>query len=321
MNKSKLSKLVQNIAYPKIDTEKYFEWHSADGFAFLGAAKAILGLDFQQELVEMRTRNYCLNYENYVGGKLINANSQYIYTLWACSEFLRAAIDAEKYHKRIHLENELKRLFEKVRQIGIYPTFRMHRYCDQECNLIVPNATSAASLIAIFNNNIEYSALLLFGLYDNQQPNHNWDYIKITDEMETIQKIKQEDCYHLAMIIYHLQEISSILGRLIKQHQGSEKIRRLNLICNIMINKAMKWFSNSKDCCAIGWESKDCFCNTSFGFRIPMMTLAISKYGKSDLHVQRLQKIGIKKTIIYLNHDNFRVRSLSAWVLARIIKK
>jgi hypothetical protein len=182
--------IISKIKHPF--DNKYYENDSADGFAFLGCAKVIVGLGHEQYLKEIKDRDYCLN-AAWHGEK----DTQYTYTLWCCIEYL---IEAEQ-------KSVLKDLYQRLDNIGIYPDGYM-RYCSEEINYRVPNVTSASALISVYREDFE-SAEKFVKLLRDDQVDGNWKYCKLDNTLIGGKDTVIEDAYHLAMMIYHLKKIES----------------------------------------------------------------------------------------------------------------
>jgi len=83
----------------------------------------------------------------------------------------------------------------------------MKKYCTEEINYLVPNATSSSALIYAFNNEFEKTKYLIDILEKNQNKNGNWNYHhELNSKLNKI----EEDSLHLSMIIYQLKEIKKI---------------------------------------------------------------------------------------------------------------
>jgi hypothetical protein len=192
--KEKTKVAVEKIRFPKTNVK--FELDSADGFAFLGCARKMMGLEYNDCYLEVAKRNFTLNAKNHIRGVPIPKEDFYTYTLWACSEFLHEIDDRRTF----------KKIVKKINTIGQYPN-GMFRYCNTETSYIVPNVTSAAALVYCLDG--QYSKTKeLVDLLRKTQKNGNWFYYEINKGYRKL-KIK-EDSMHLAMMIYHLREINRL---------------------------------------------------------------------------------------------------------------
>ena len=309
MDRQQLKEMVARMAYPDQNKEHYFDWHSADGFAFLGYAKATLGLDYGYELQAIQERNYALNHENSIGEVKVSAANQYVYTMWTCLEFLLLIGE-------VRTANEL---VNRIRRIGRYAvgpenstrdfaplnspqsSVGWQRYCSEECYLVVPNVTSAAALCFAWLGDRGKAEELVAVLRQGQLANGNWGYLAVTrDGVIGNDVIREEDCFHVAMMIYHLKEVGKI------------GIRTWDLV-----NKAWNWLIANKPRCGVCGKSGGWFCEGSVGWGVPMMWLALQGEGERDLLKRNYIEQGAPVVESYLEHENFRVRSMTAWVLSR----
>jgi len=272
-----LKKNIQEITFPT--TNQYYENDSADGFAFLGAARLMVGLDADKCYSEMEKRNYTLNANKIVTrpNERVYKNTQYVYTLWACIEML----------SRLK-EKEINFLIERVNQIGQYENGMM-RYCTTEIRYMVPNVTSAAALIYSINGESQKASKLIQILEKNQDQDGNWQY-EIRDKKtgKFINGGRKEDSYHVAMMIYHLKEVARLTG----------------LDTSFMVKKSLK--------CLHKMNKKNLQLG-SVGWGIPMLALATHDLD-SELHKKALNET-LNKSI---KHPNFRTRSIAAFCLAKI---
>jgi len=193
IDKEQIQTLVESVKYP--ETNKYYENDSADGFAFLGAAKALLGLDPQQEILEIIHRNYSLNSPLKIRKIKMTAHNLYVYTFWTCMELFRQFPEHDRTRAFI---------MSQVERIGTYENGMM-RYCLEEAHYLVPNVTSAAALMKVIVEKYDDAIDLLF-LMRKRQRDGNWKYYEMQKNIIT----KREDSYHLAMIMYHLREIQRV---------------------------------------------------------------------------------------------------------------
>lgn len=191
---------VNNIKPPAGST--YFEDTSADGFAYLGYARASLGLDCSEFRTAITERNYTLGASRRINatGREVNKNTKYVYTMWACIEFLRQIGDEETVNS----------LVREVEEIGKYGC-GMQRYCDTEINYVVPNVTSAAALISAYAGQTEEADKTL-NLLRSCQRDGNWDYY-IYEKDGSRRASGPEDSLHLGMMIYQIREAGKILSQ------------------------------------------------------------------------------------------------------------
>lgn len=193
ISKEEAAKIINGIKLP--DTDNYYEKTSADGFAFLGAAKANLGIEYQNYLKEIADRNYCLNAAWY-GDK----HTQYTYTLWTCIEFLRRAEDL----------STLEEMYKRIDQIGSYPDGYM-KYCSIEIKYRVPNMTSIAALVSAYRGDTK-SVKKYLKVLEKNQVNGNWKYCKLDETLIAGNETVFEDAHHLALMIYQLRKLESEFG-------------------------------------------------------------------------------------------------------------
>lgn len=185
---------VNDIKLP--DTNIYFENSSADGFAFLGYARAKAGLGCDYLYDAVKKRNFCLNSSQTIRKVTVAADNQYVYTIWVCIEFLSL----------INKDDDIEDLISRVDAIGQYPN-KMMRYCSTEVHYLVPNVTSAAALIYSMAAQKDKAIELVQVLRDKQKGG-NWEYY----DLRANKPVRFEDSYHLAMMVYHLREIKRISG-------------------------------------------------------------------------------------------------------------
>lgn len=188
--------LIDSVKFPT--TNIYYESDSADGFAFLGYARAKVGLNYNDCYHEMIKRNFKLNAKRKILQTGINVSRQnnYVYTIWVCIEFLKEINDLDTCNKLMNL----------VKDIGEYKN-GMVRYCNEEIYYEVPNVTSSTALLYSMFGNVEKSNSLVKNFISKQSGN-NWNYYILLNNKRV--KGVFEDSYHLAMILYHLREIEKI---------------------------------------------------------------------------------------------------------------
>lgn len=259
-----------NVAYPK--TNVYYENDSCDGFAFLGAAKAIKGDNWKDCLKQVINRKYRLNGDWKIYNTSVDSTCIFTYYAWVCSEFFN------------EIGKSIDTLIILIDSIGTYPS-GMQRYCDRETFYEVPNVTSAAALIYARVGKFQKANTLLSILEQKQLANGNWQYWYLDNNLKEEKAGVQEDCYHIAMMLYQFQEL-----------------RKFNEIRNIdkMYIKTLYLLER------MALQNKMCL--GSIGWGIPMTYLTIKNIDDNKYK---------QKTIQFLNHSNFRVRAISAWALSK----
>ena len=282
---------MDNIAFPDEEVNAYYEWSSADGFAYLGTAKALNALDYTSCLEEVNKRNWRLKSSISINGNKTTENNKYVYTLWTCAEFFDTINDVDSLNK----------IAAEVYSIGTYPSGKV-RYCSEEVYYVVPNVTSAAILVYTLVGNKSLATKLLDILQDWQSKNGNWHYYTLDHNLNQIRIKTKEDCYHVAMIIYHLREAN-----------------RINPELNVdsVVSRSIDFLMKDKPRCKICRRSKGIswLCDGSIGWGVPMIYLATK-----GLISREKEDIAKKLTCEYLNHANFRVRTTAAWALAKAEK-
>lgn len=194
----------------------YYESVSSDGYAFLGYAKLKLNLNYTDCYNKMINTNFRLNAKRKIKNTNVFKNTDYVYTLWACIEFLNLLNDSVL----------LKKLTKKIKNIGSYEN-GFARYCDTEINYVVPNATSAAALVHAYNNDID-KVKEFVSILQKTQEDGNWEYSII--EKNKIKNINQyEDSFHLSMMVYHLRKIQKLI-KLDIQELIENSIKKLILL-------------------------------------------------------------------------------------------
>jgi len=273
-----------DIAFPIEEINNYYEYTSADGFAFLGAALAKLGKDYSRCLKAVDERDWTLKDSYKIINIKVTPNNRYVHTLWACAEFFYATKDETRLHKVATIVNN----------IGKYPSGMM-RYCKEETYYLVPNATSAAIMIYVLAGRHVAAKKLLKTFLDQQAKNGNWHYHILDTDLNSKQIKNQEDCFHLAMIISHLRAASKL---------------NPNLKTEYAVKKAMHFLNKKKPRCGSCKKTKDPWlCTGNIGWGIPFMYSAIKG---TNLKLEETAK---QATINCLSHKNFRVRGMAAWAL------
>jgi len=280
------------LKYPDASINNYYEYSSADGFAFAGAALAMQQQSSNEVaslLEEVDKRNWRLNATIGINKVPVTINNDYVYTLWTCAEFFYILKDKQR----------LREVANRIDAIGRYNyPINLVRYCSEEVNYVVPNVTSAAILVYTMVGRHGKAKKLLDIFLQQQQPNGNWQYATLVPKTG-LRYTVFEDCYHLSMILYHLRAANKINPQL-KIHEATTRI--------------MTYLLKNKPRCTECRRSKNSWlCEGSIGWGIPMMFLGTYGLVDSKKHIQ-----GLIKTTSYLNHPNFRVRSMSMWALERV---
>ena len=277
MKKEKdIERLIASVSLP--NTNSYYENESADGFAFLGAAREIVGLNSEECYMEVIKRNYTLNAKRTIAptGAIVDENTQYVYTLWSCIELFSLLKDEKK--------NNL--LCKTVDEIGKYENGMM-RYCTTEIRYLVPNVTSAAAYIYSINGEYDKAAELIEVLEKEQCRNGNWQYKILDKQTNKPSSHKYEDSHHLAMMIYHLREVA----------------RLVNIKTDQIVNKALLHLAGM---------NKIRLQAGTIGWGIPWLYLATNGI---DLGLsKRAYDETISKSIL---NPNFRTRGVAAFCLAK----
>jgi len=268
------------VDYPK--TNVYHEKDSADGFAFLGLANFYSGKNYSQEAIEIINRKYTLNAENKfkISGKTLSKEANYIYTLWACFKFFSIIND----------QTNVAEIMERVALIGCYPQNCLMRYSDEECRIVVPNATTACiEILSELDPTGTPIKKMIEALSLAQRDDGNFNYYLLDENAENIEReFRVEDCYHIAMMVFQLKNsLSYLSGDLQKK---AEQI----------IDKLKVAYHNG---CPLCGGKK--FCHGSIGWGAPMSLLAGLKIDES----KQIAEFELK------NNSNFRVRSMCAYAL------
>lgn len=276
MTKSQITKIVSGIRFPKSNI--YFEKCSADGYAFFGYARKFLDMSCNDCFKKIINRNFSLGAANKIRKVKLSAENIYIYTLWTCAEFLFVL-------KRFDI---LEKFREYIDGIGQYEN-GMFRYCKEECYYVVPNATSAAALLYGHLGVHDKSKELIDILRSEQLYNGNWQYYILNkhEKFRIRRRFKEEDSYHLSMIIYHLRELERLY-----------KIDTLDIV-----EKSLVRLSKIND-----FVIK----TPSVGWSFPMLYLATKGIDN------KLSKKALERMLgLSINNSNFRVRAISAWALVK----
>jgi len=191
-----LMAMVGAVPYPCAN--RYFEADSADGFAFLGCARQVLGMDTGYCREAIGKRAFTLNAEQRIRATniVVPATNRYVYTIWPCVEFLHAMGEHETVGE----------LMDVVEGIGTYEN-GMVRYCSHEIDYVVPNVTSACAMLYAISGRADRAAPLV-DILRSRQIDGNWRY----EIYSTGMPCGMEDSYHLAMMIYHLRQVQAISG-------------------------------------------------------------------------------------------------------------
>lgn len=189
LTREEILEAVRAVKYP--EKNDYYSLSSADGFAFLGAAKACLGV-FPEELHQVVKRRYRLNAPNRIRNQLVPADAYYTYTLWPCAELFIAS------GERSLLED----LINILGRMGYYRN-GLYAYCNVPIDYVVPNATPCAAWLYCSVWMVGTAMNLLVPFLDRQMDG-NWEY---TNENET-EVFAREDSAHLSFIVYLLKEVA-----------------------------------------------------------------------------------------------------------------
>jgi len=269
----KNKKIIGSIEYPV--NNHYFEQDSADGFAFLGTARALANLDYKDCYDQIIQRD-CTLHADYACGihkVLCPKGTKFAYTAWACCEFARVIGDTDL----------INRLAKTIESIGLYPN-GMQKYCSVDIEYLVPNVSASAALVFAMNGQIDKANKLIDVLVSYLDPNiNNWKYMNMKDDTY----VREEDPYHLAMIIYCLKEADVAYGL------------------------------NTQDIVALSMERLEAMWVTRPGYRgragwgPPMIYMACKNLNK-DIAKKALD-ITTQETIVA---PNFRARAIAAWALS-----
>jgi hypothetical protein len=181
-----LISLIQNIQYPA--NNDMHEQTAADGYAYLGAAKALLGLDYFFEKDKILERLGTVVEDRIHYGTVVPAGDKRVYQTYACFIFA-------KITRNLALKGEIIRILDSI---GAYSNGMM-RYCQAEINLVVPNITALSSTIYNLCGREKDSFSLLNVLSDTIK-DYGWDYI----DTRTNAVVRKEDAYHLALMLWAL---------------------------------------------------------------------------------------------------------------------
>lgn len=187
----KLKILVQSVEHPtKDDDHSYYSLTSVDGYALLGAAKYLLGLDYSKE------KNYVFNGDVFglraayqIKHETFPPNTTYLYSSWVVNFFAKCL--GKDYEKKV------------VSSINTLPVFSdtfangAVSYCSPKCNYIVPNVQAMAV------NLHEKGAKCLRYLQDTEVSG-NWRYARLKEK--TFLPV-MEDIPHLAFMIVALDSV------------------------------------------------------------------------------------------------------------------
>jgi len=187
--KSELIDCVTDISYPQSDD--YYEKSSADGYAFLGAAKELLDLDSRQEEKEVwNGKPYGLRKPYTIKGTVFSADTQYLYTGWSCALF-GVLLDRKDNQGRVN------RIKDSLSSLPVFEDGYAKQaisYCSPKCQYIVPNVQAMAVQLGV---NKENSLNWLFRRFRKG----NWKYhLRGTNKYHP-----QEDGFHLAMMWFALR--------------------------------------------------------------------------------------------------------------------
>jgi len=196
-----LSELVGGIALPPKGAP-YYSHTSVDGYAWLAAAKAMLGIDYAAELeIVTRDEAFGLRVPYTILGKRCTAGATYTYSCWPVWE-LAKAIPSDSLMRRVNAE---------LRLIPFHETDGAEAgaidYVSEGCDYLVPNMQALGALMLP-----EHSAQLIKWLEQNQAADGNWPYTIIRTQKNN----RKEDVTHLAIMVCALRELGAKGGMLDK---------------------------------------------------------------------------------------------------------
>jgi hypothetical protein len=297
MNPETLTQLIDQVPFPAPGENDYYESQSTDGYAFLGAARARCGLPVDDCRRAIERLDFTLQAAKLIGDTPVTAKNYYAYTLWACMEFAIAALLGSDFWDEI---------YNRFKTIGLYPS-GLARYCSEEINLFVPNAITAAAMIYASMDNFKVVEKLFWLLEDHQRPDGNWNYYTLDESHEILSVPRQEDCYHLAMMLYQLREIGACSN--------------LNVLP--LQSGILKFLARAKPRCSnCGKMLNSHLCPGSIGWGVPMTLVAIDGICQDipvlyTAYLDALPRLSTE----YLSAKNFRVRAIAAWALTKIYER
>ena len=190
MTRSQLATLVQGVQLPQTNVKH--ERNSADGYAFLGAARYLLGLETGELAQEVLNRRFRLGGEQEINGVAMSADADYTYLLWACFEFFSL----------LGRKAVLSDIQSRITQIGCYPD-GLVRYSNEECHYVVPNVTACAAKVYDAMGLDNHTGVLLERFLPLQVEG-NWHYYR--DDGTDLGF--GEEPAHLALIVFLLRGLA-----------------------------------------------------------------------------------------------------------------
>lgn len=182
---------VEGVKLPQ--TNVYYERDSIDGYAFLGWARQLMGMDTSEVEEIMEEKAYGLNAKYTIRGTELPPDAIYAYSCYPTYEFYRA----------IGRRDRVDNIIYWLDKIGPYDNGMM-KYCNTETNYIVPNVTPLTALVYLKHGQPEKCTELMKALSGQQEKDGNWRYnIKGT-------LAGTEDSMHLAMMVCALREIQEL---------------------------------------------------------------------------------------------------------------
>ena len=204
-----------NMKYPLDDY--YFEKSSADGYAFLGISKYLLGLDWSHCLNIVNTKGPRLCADWVSNDTMLNRETVYAYTCWPLYEFYYMIND------KVGMDNIVNIMDDKI---GYYEP-GVFRYCDIEIDYVVPNVSATAALTYARHGRLDDAHALVEELRERQQKSGNWFYTNKKDG--SVDRL--EDTSHLSMMVISLREIESFGFETVDMVEGAmEYLRNDNRI-------------------------------------------------------------------------------------------
>ena len=171
----------------------YYSYTSVDGYAWLGTAKAILGMTYKKEMeVVCEGGSLGLRAPTKILHKSLSTDATYVYSCWPVWEFAQAA-QSDELKQRVGAELSLISLYE-----GSGIEAGAIEYVSEGCDYLVPNVQALAALMLP-----QHRTSLLKWLEQNQNAAGNWHYGIISEQ----KKERKEDVFHLAFIAYALRQL------------------------------------------------------------------------------------------------------------------
>lgn len=271
---------VRDVKLPA--TNVYYEKDSIDGYAFLGIARALMGLDTSEVESIMNEKVYGLNAPYNIQGTPLPPDTIYAYSCYPCYEFY-------------NLKNNKTRTTDIIqwltKRIGVYKDVGMMRYCNHETGYLVPNVTPLTALMYLKHGGDDLRGKaknLMLTMAKRQEKNGNWRYY-LNGEPG-----RQEDSMHVGMILCGLRGVKELMPMPELDSTISKAVAGLYEMNRGMLQTG-----------TVGW-------NPPF---VAVATHGLRAY--KDLYDRAYIKT--KKQTIH--NSNFRVRAISAWALALIDSK